>query len=407
MKIGLIKETKIPEDNRVALTPSQVRRLSQEFPNIQFKVQSSKIRAYSDNEYLSEGVEVVESVSDCDFLIGVKEASIATLLPHKHYMFFGHMAKRQVYNKPLFKNLIDLGITFSDYEYLFDKHGGRMDAFSWFAGIVGTYYTLLGWGKKTKLFNLAKPESSSTVENLIDNVKSLHIQHLKIVVTGAGRVSKGTQYFLNHIEAKCLNPDQFLKVQDSDFSGIIYCVLPKKELVARAEDGTFDTQDFAKYPDRYHSLFKPYTSKADMLICCHYWTEGQPVFLSVNDYLAPGFRIGIIGDITCDIKGSIKSTIRSSTHASPFYDYNPVTRNEEEPFTDSKNVTVMAVDTCPNALPRIASQAFGEQLIDVVLREVLEAGIDKTDVLDHATILREGILTDDFKYLTDYVQSFD
>lgn len=35
MKIGIIKETKIPVDNRVALTPSQVASLNEQYPNHQ------------------------------------------------------------------------------------------------------------------------------------------------------------------------------------------------------------------------------------------------------------------------------------------------------------------------------------------------------------------------------------
>lgn len=46
MIIGLIKETKIPEDNRVALSPAQVVKLNQEFPDSEIIVQSSDIRTF-------------------------------------------------------------------------------------------------------------------------------------------------------------------------------------------------------------------------------------------------------------------------------------------------------------------------------------------------------------------------
>ena len=57
MKIGLLKETKTPVDNRVALTPAQVAKLNKEYPDSEIVVQSSDIRAFSDEEYRKEGVK--------------------------------------------------------------------------------------------------------------------------------------------------------------------------------------------------------------------------------------------------------------------------------------------------------------------------------------------------------------
>ena len=70
MKIGIIKETKDPVDNRVALTPSQVALLNERYPNHRIVVQSSDIRAYTDEEYRQHRVEVVDDLSDCDVLVG-------------------------------------------------------------------------------------------------------------------------------------------------------------------------------------------------------------------------------------------------------------------------------------------------------------------------------------------------
>ena len=93
MKIGLIRETKVPEDNRVALSPVQVARLKEEFPDSDIIVQSSDIRAFSDEEYRKEGVKVVSDLSECDVLFGIKETQIDSLIPNKHYFFFAHIAK--------------------------------------------------------------------------------------------------------------------------------------------------------------------------------------------------------------------------------------------------------------------------------------------------------------------------
>lgn len=43
----------------------------------------------------------MKDVSDCDVLFGIKEAKAETLIQNKHYVFFGHIAKKQTYNRPL------------------------------------------------------------------------------------------------------------------------------------------------------------------------------------------------------------------------------------------------------------------------------------------------------------------
>ena len=57
IKVGILKETKHPIDNRVALAPEQIVALQEKFPQAKFYVQKSDIRAYSDDEY---------SLSFCD-----------------------------------------------------------------------------------------------------------------------------------------------------------------------------------------------------------------------------------------------------------------------------------------------------------------------------------------------------
>ena len=65
MKIALIKETKTPVDNRVALSPKQVAELNKRFPQHEIVVQASGIRAFSDDEYRAEGVRVMAKIAIC------------------------------------------------------------------------------------------------------------------------------------------------------------------------------------------------------------------------------------------------------------------------------------------------------------------------------------------------------
>ena len=112
----------------------------------------------------------------------------------------------------------------------------------------------------------------------------------------------------------------------------------------------------------------------------------------------------MIGDITCDICGSIKSTIRPATHAEPYYDFNPLTYKEEAPFSTSHNITVMAVDTCPNALAIDASEYFGDMLTEYVFKPLLRGEGDVSDVITKATIVCNGKLTERFAYLSDFAK---
>ena len=400
MKIALIKETKIPVDNRVALSPKQVANLNKKYPNHQIVVQSSEIRAFSDEEYREQGVSVVSDVSDCDVFFGIKEAKLESLIPNKQYFFFGHFAKMQEYNRPLLQTLMRKGTTFCDYEYLVDDNNIRVCAFGWWAGVVGVYYTLRGYGIKNHLFELPKPDHRFTLTKLIETLKSIELPQVRLLVTGAGRVSHGAQHVLNAIGAKRMEEKEYLS--DEPIKSLSYCVADIDRLVKRKDGAPFSFKDFLGNMPAYESDFIRWAQHTDILLCCHYWEPEAPVYLSEDDLRREDVRIRMIGDVTCDIKGSIKSTVRSSTHDAPFFDYNPVTAQEEPAFSSEKNISVMAVDTCPNALAMDTSEFFGDMLTQHVFEPLL-AG-ESSDVISRSMILKEGKLTPRFDYLTAFAQ---
>ena len=85
VKLGVIRETKIPPDKRVPLTPKQCRELSDRCAGIEIFVQPSDYRCFSNEEYREKGIELKEDLSDCDVLMGVKEVKIDALLNNKTY----------------------------------------------------------------------------------------------------------------------------------------------------------------------------------------------------------------------------------------------------------------------------------------------------------------------------------
>jgi len=154
MKIGILKEEKIPADKRVALTPLQCSLLKKEFPEVEVFVQKGEDRSYSDEEFIDFGLPIVEDISHCDLLLGIKEVPVHKLIPGKKYLFFSHTIKKQPHNKKLMKALLEKKIEMMDYECLTDNKHNRIIGFGRFAGIVGAYNGLLGYGRKYNLFEL-------------------------------------------------------------------------------------------------------------------------------------------------------------------------------------------------------------------------------------------------------------
>ena len=58
MKIGLIKEEKLPVDKRVVLTPDQCKNIQEIYSNTELVVQSCQNRCFTDEQYKSKGIKV-------------------------------------------------------------------------------------------------------------------------------------------------------------------------------------------------------------------------------------------------------------------------------------------------------------------------------------------------------------
>src|SRR5699024_3466668 len=162
MKIGIIKEEKIPSDSRVVLTPSQCAHLIREGADL--VVQRSAIRCFKDEEYKSLGIPLTDDLSDCDILLGVKEVPIESLIAGKTYFFFSHTIKEQEYNRPLLQEILKKKIRLIDYEVLTDDAGKRVIAFGIFAGIVGAHNALWTYGCRTGALDLMRMKEAYDAE---------------------------------------------------------------------------------------------------------------------------------------------------------------------------------------------------------------------------------------------------
>ncbi|MGZ3940536.1 MAG: alanine dehydrogenase, partial [Flavisolibacter sp.] len=153
-RIGLLKEGKVPADNRVALTPAQCKWLQKTYPGLQFQVQSSTHRCFSDKEFERAGIPVVDDLDNCDILFGIKEVPVAYLLEGKTFLFFSHTRKKQLHNQRLLQAIIEKNITLIDYECMEHEDGQRIIGFGFFAGVVGAHNGMMAYGERTGLFHL-------------------------------------------------------------------------------------------------------------------------------------------------------------------------------------------------------------------------------------------------------------
>src|SRR5688572_1214910 len=183
-KIGVLREEKSPPDRRVPLTPVVCAELKRRYPSVQIVVQPSKLRCYSDAEYHDFGVELQEDLGDCDILMGVKEVPVDKLIQGKKYFFFSHTIKKQAHNQKLMKALIAKKIHMIDYETLTDKKGNRIIGFGRFAGIVGAYNGILGYGLKYDLFRLKPANMCRDKAEMEDELRRVKLPNIKIVLTG-------------------------------------------------------------------------------------------------------------------------------------------------------------------------------------------------------------------------------
>lgn len=400
MKIALIREGKTPTDSRVPLAPEQCADAMKNFP-VEIVAQSSEIRCFSDREYRDAGINVVEDVSDCDILLGVKEVPVDQLIPGKTYFMFSHTIKKQPYNRKLLWSILEKNVRLIDYEVLKDKSGNRLIAFGRFAGMVGAHNALWTYGERTGQFSLLRMKDMKDYEAVKQFYKTVQFPPVKIVLTGSGRVGKGAAEVLADMGIKKVSPDAFLSMT---FEYPVFTQLDCKNYVARKDGQPFKKREFYNDPALFESTFKPYIHEADIMINGIFWDNRAPAFFTLEEMQQEDFNIKVIADITCDIApvSSIPSTLRASTISNPVYGFNPAT-NQETGSYEPQGTDVMAIDNLPSELPRDASISFGGQFLEYILPELLKA---ESEILTKATITQHGKLTEHFKYLEDYVESY-
>ena len=399
--IGIIRESR-NDENRTPLVPEHIKKYKESNPNINFIIQPSNSRCFSDEEYELCGAKINENLNECSIIFGVKEIDPNILINNRTYLFFSHTFKInkqqkniEKHKKDLLLSILNKKITLIDYENIRGKNGTRCLGFGRFAGIVGCYNTLNLLLKVLGKQSLASAYKINDYERLVLNLKNLYFPKTKILVTGDGRVSKGVIELLNQTNIKAVSKKDFL---EKKFDQPIFCNLETKDYVTNNSSTNFNLEHFIDNPQDYSSSALQYLKETDILISAHYWDPSSPKIFE-NEDLKVLQNLKIVGDITCDINGSVPTTIRSTTIEEPNYWIERYTLKEIDENNDG--IAVMAVDNLPSELPRDSSTEFSEGIIKEVLPFLLKE--DDGRILN-GTITTDGSFLEKYNYLNDYIR---
>ena len=432
--IGIRREDKNEWERRVPLVPGDVSELGEKY-GIKTLVQPSEIRIFSDEEYRKAGAEISEDLQGADVVFAVKEIPLHLLEHGKTYIFFSHTIKGQPYNMKMLKRLMELECSLIDYELITGRKNNRLITFSSYAGMAGLIETLHAFGRKMKLDGYATPFEEIKQAYQYDSLEAAknHIREIGRIITenglpedlapltvgflGYGNVSKGAQEMFDLLPFKTIEPMQLEELVGRGENGLdnrfLYKVIFKEKDIVKPLRGSFDLQEYFDHPERYESLFHNYLPHLKVLINCIYWTEKYPRFVtkkSLKQNAHPDEESGlkIIGDITCDINGSIEITRESTMPDKACYTYNA----ENDSFVDgimANGITVMAIDNLPCEFPREASTEFSQGLktfVNGIVKADFEADYNEIELpyeIKKAVILHNGRLTGEFEYMKEFI----
>jgi alpha-aminoadipic semialdehyde synthase len=394
---------------------------------LSFAVQSSARRAFEDRDYEAVGADIVDDLTGCSIVMGVKEIPPALLQPHRTYCYFSHTIKGQPANMPALARHLELGCTLIDYERIVDEYDRRLVCFGRFAGLAGMVDSLWALGQRLSAEGLASPFERVQPCHRYEDLRHARRDFSEIAAlieqggipqalapcvfgfTGYGRVSLGAQEIIDWLPVEEVAPEELASLPPDRHR--CFKTVFKKEHIARPVDTAerFDLHAYTTTPHLYESGLDRYIEQVAVLINGIYWEPGYPQLLT-RDHLSALYgagsapRLRVIGDITCDIDGPLACTVRPTTPDSPVYVYDPVDGSTEDGVNGCGPV-VLAVDFLPCELPVDASRAFGDALMRFV--PALAAydhdqpfdSCGLPDELKRATICHRGQLTPAYAHL--------
>ena len=433
--LGIRLEDKNVWERRVPLTPAAVGHLAAQ-PDLEVQVQRSPTRIFADADYAAAGAQIVSDPFDADVVFAVKEIPIPLLRAGGSYVFFSHTIKGQPYNMEMLRRLMELRCNLFDYERVVDEQGRRLIFFSWFAGAAGAIDTLQAAGERYAHLGTPNPfeevgmtysyggleAAESALRAVGERIRAEGLPRAMrpfvIGIAGYGNVSRGAQHVLDWLPIVDIAPEDLpaLRAQADPPGDRIFRVVFREEHMvepARSDGASFELMEYFQHPERYRSIFSKWVPHLDLMINAIYWTEASPRLIS-NEQLEGwfrdhgGLRLQVVGDVSCDIGGSVECLVKSTEPDDPHFVFDPVTGRVTD-GTAGRGLVMMAVDNLPCELPAEASRAFSEALEPFVadlLRADLSLPLEQVELpgpIRAALILHQGELTPDYRYMAGFL----
>jgi saccharopine dehydrogenase (NAD+, L-lysine-forming) len=427
--LGIRREDKNRWERRVPLTPADARQLIAQGYDV--VIQPSPIRIFPDAAWVAAGARVEEDLSGCAVVLGVKEMPASFFRKDGVYVFFAHVVKGQKYNMPMLKTLLAQRAGLVDYEKIADDQGRRLVFFGRHAGLAGAIDTLWAAGRRLQTEGLETPlaalEPAHRYRELDDAKRALAAAGAAIRerglppslvpfvagITGYGHVGRGAMEVFDALGAQEVSAAELPRLFEPGGADprTVYRVTFKEEHTVEplAAGAKFELPEFFQHPERYRGVFAKHVPRLTLLVNCVYWDAKYPRLVTkagLQDLWSREKtpRLRVIGDVTCDILGSIECNVKTTSPDAPVYVWDPDTDRATD-GVQGRGPVVLAVDNLPCELPAEASASFGEALMPFVPR-LLEADwsqpFEKLGLpreLADAVVAHRGELTPRYAYI--------
>ena len=429
--VGISRETHSKSEKRAPLTPADVGWLIKK--GIKVEVKSCQVRIFKDELYKKAKATVVKRFKEATLILGIKPPKVAHIYKDKTYMVFSHTIKGQSASMPLLKEFTKRRVTLIDYEKITGLGGKRLIHFGRFAGICGLIDSLYYLGKKLERKGIKNPfidlepayeygsldEIIQVMHHIRDNIKrqgfDKRISPFNIGIIGHGRVSQGAQeilQILNPIEVQPKDMLKFVRRRKYTPHRIYKTVFRLQEPLRAKDGGRFYFKEYLESPGRFESNMDIYLPFFNMLIHANYWDSRYPRVVTkemINKLWGKkNFCLEFIGDISCDVNGSIELTHKTTTQDNPVFTYDPQRKRFIDGYKE-KGITILAVDNLPTELPKDSSEDFSKQIRDYIYQIASQGTKDISnhttmpEEIRQAVITQSGRLTSKFNYLERYL----
>ena len=335
----------------------------------------------------------------------------------------------------MLKRMIELECTLIDYEKIVDEEGFRLVLFGNQAGLAGMIDTLWALGQKLALEKKQNPfsrikqafEYQSLIEAKEEIKKmgwKIHQEGLDSTLTplvcgfaGYGNVSQGAQEIFDLLPFEEVTPQQISAFyREKNYSAHkVYKVVFKEEhmVVPVSSEERFDLQDYYQNPQKYRPVFETYLSYLTVLVNCIYWEPKYPRFVT-KKFLKELYgmnslpRLRVIGDISCDIEGSVECTVKATTPDNPVFVYDPLEEKARD-GVEGRGIVVMATDNLPAEIS-LESSIFFSNALKPLVPAMAKADFSGNftdcnlpDAVKKAVILYKGKFTHDYEYMKNFI----